>query len=338
MRSRMRVLVAVVIVLSVAAGQALGQARSGGQAEAAPAAAAVNSAATPVQPAAGPAVPAAQPAAPLRRPPRVYYTRTQPSVPTLLIPSAGLKPDQLAAIHEDMQIMSRILDKALGGGDRATYVYSEGKVDPTTGDPFSIPAYSSAAATFRTLLAGPAKCMEAIYLEGFGALFVTRVDFPLAPVKTGVAPPAQPKESVWEQTKQELHGGNRASQAMRATAYGQYYGSGSRAQEYDADKVGQLQKTLLETFEHASNIRHLKPEDSIAVAVLGSEVKGPVEVQYILLPEAGKTPLRSRSTSRAITTRPTALTIRLKKSDVDAFAKDELSFDELREKATILAY
>jgi hypothetical protein len=270
----------------------------------------------------------------------VYYTyKTQPSVPTLLIPSAGLKPDQLAEIHEDMQIMSRILDKALGGGGPATYVYSRGDVDPTTADPFSIPAYPSAATTFRSLLAGPAKCMEAIYLEGFGALFVTRVDFPLAPVKTGWAPPPKPaEESVWEQTKLELRGVTRASQAMRASGYDHYYRSSGRAQEYDAEKVSQLQKTLLETLGHASNIRGLKAEDSVAVAVLGSEVKGPVDVQFILMSETDQTRVGGRSTSRVITTRPTALTIRLKKSDVDAFAQDELSFDELRKKATILAY
>lgn len=350
MRSCMRVLTTVAIVLSLTTGHALGQARSPGQAESTFAPAAVNPAATPGQPAPGTGVPAAQPVAPAgqrtprydRRQPaqaaavrdgRVYYTRPQPSVPTLLIPSAALKPDQLAQIHEDMQIMSRILDKALGAGTPATYAYGDAQYPGYPAEQFT-----SAADTFRTLLAGPAKCMEAIYLEGFGALFITRVDFPLAPVKTDQAPPEQAEESVWERAKQELHGQKPAWAGIRASGYNHIYGGGSRAKEYDAEKVEQLQKKLLETLEHASNIRGLKAEDSVAVAVLGSEVKGPLLAGYILMAQTGEARSVTRYSSGGTTTRPTALTIHVKKSDVDAFAQDELSFDALRKKATILAY
>ena len=261
-------------------------------------------------------------------------------MPTLLIPSAGLEPPQLAEIHKDMQIMSRILDKALASVGPARYAYHPGaNVDPTIDDPFSRPAYASAAATFRSLLAGPTKCMEAVYLDGFGALFVTRVDFPVAPVQSGEVPSKTAEESVWEQTKQELRGVTRASQAMRASGYDHYYGSGSRAQEYEEQRVYQLARTLLAALGEASNIRGLRAEDSVAVAVLGGVVKGPLVFEYPLFPEDDAEPrVRGESTSRVIAARPTALTIRLKKSDIDAFAHNDFSFDTLRRKATILAY
>ena len=376
MRSNKRVLAAVVIVLSVAAGHALGQARSTGEisptfapAGASPAAQPSDPrslsdpvpdlapAATPpgpiqpVQPDADPFERPSEPVAPRRAvqpgvPPsygrspaardplagtgQVYYARKQPTVPMLLIPSAELKPDQLAEIREDMEIMSRILDKALGAGNQAAYVSWDASVDP-----FALREYTSAAATFRSLLAGPAKCMEATYLEGFGALFITRVDFPLAPVQTGKAPPKPEKESVWEQTKREMHGVKHAWGGVRATGHASPLdGRVSGPEDYDAEKVEQLQKKLLEALRHASNIRCLKAEDSVAVAVVGSQIKYPMDVPYYLPAPPSSPP----PTHTAILTQPTALTIRLKKSDCDAFAQDELSFDELREKATILAY
>ena len=87
----------------------------------------------------------------------------------LVIPLDEIKAEDLAAITEDIGIMCRVLDKKLEQEARIT--------------------------TRRTLLPfGDNTETEGIYLEGYGALFLLNVNFPLVP------PPETKKE---EQPKEE---------------------------------------------------------------------------------------------------------------------------------------
>jgi hypothetical protein len=93
---------------------------------------------------------------------------------------------------------------------------------------------------------------------------------------------------------------------------------------------------LLEALKNAANIRGLKPEDSVTVSVTGlaqarpkmvSVKNGSIETTRLIAPPPG-------SGARSAT----MMTIRVKKSDVDALAKGSLNFDEFRKRARITTY
>jgi len=162
--------------------------------------------------------------------------------------------------------------------------------------------------------------------------------------------------SLWEETRREVRG----IPAPKPEAKG---AREAPAQEYDAKKVDKLKQTLLETLKHATNIRNLKPEESIAVAVLGYEKKsgelltastlavrdiGQVidfEIQIEDDPVTGMGRLVTTPRFKPLQSLPqageagrTVLTIHVKKADVDAFAKGELTLEQFGERAAILAY
>ncbi len=84
----------------------------------------------------------------------------------LVIPSTEMKPEDIAAVMEDMSIMLRILDKSLGQ-QRLTATRTGVFFDRNT-DPWS------------EVFVGRSSATQAIYLEGFGSLFLIGVDFPLS--------------------------------------------------------------------------------------------------------------------------------------------------------------
>jgi len=118
-------------------------------------------------------------------------------------------------------------------------------------------------------------------------------------------------------------------------------------EEYSAEKVSNLKNALIEALKDATNIRNLKSDDSITVCVFGgSTLPGNSRAHTQMLPGlpgvtgyagtamAGQTPFgRVRLVMRG-----TVLTIRAKKSDVDAFAKGKLNLDEFRKKTSLTTY
>jgi len=242
-------------------------------------------------------------------------------------------------IVEDMEIMSQILDKALGRrspGRVARHVTKA--VDDVLARAKRNPVFP----------AGPYDQTRGVFLEGYGAMFLTEVDYPLTPGPDKSAQPEQREveKSIWEETKRELGFTRKPKPTAKVVWQGEAdidfiyhpdgtYSSSSRLIRYDAKRVEQLQKTLLETLKHATNIRSLKPEDSVAVVVQGASMAGLVVVDTaspgaLVYPSSGAVFDKSGGC--------TMLTIRVKKSDVDAFARGELPFDEWQKRATIVAY
>jgi hypothetical protein len=231
----------------------------------------------------------------------------------LVVPAAELKPEDLAAITEDMTVMSRIFDNKLS---QARLTTARGSLFVGF-DPFSM--HSSGTT-------------EAIYLEGYAALFLMKVNFPLSP-----SPEAQEEKKtevedtdpLWTETKQEIYAPEEADRRRR---------TGDRPEEkYDAEKVEELEKTLIKTLKHATNIRTLKPDQLVILTVIGDRSQSGITTvtrsrifrgrstgrsSRVILPEPG---------AEAGSFLPTVLTICAKKSDIDAFAKGELSFDQFRE-------
>ena len=235
----------------------------------------------------------------------------------LVIPAAQMKVEDLAAITEDMSVMSRIFDNKLSQAHLTTGRASLFVVL----DPFS--GHNSGT-------------IEAIFLEDYGALFLMKVNVLLSP------PPEEPEEKeteeedtdpLWTQMRQEIYAPEEADRRRR---------SDDRPEEkYDVEKVEELKETLIKTLKHAANIRALKPDQLVILTVIGGRSQS-----------GTRTVTRTRSYSYGRDSRifrtepgagsgsfsPTVLTIRAKKSDIDAFAEGKLNFDQFTEKTQLLSY
>ncbi len=232
----------------------------------------------------------------------------------LVIPAAQMKVEDLAAITEDMSVMSRIFDNKLSQAHLTTGRASLFVVL----DPFS--GHNSGT-------------VEAVYLEGYAALFLMKVNFPLSP-----SPEAQEEKKteeedtdpLWTQMRQEIYAPEETGRRPRT----------DRPEEkYDAEKVEELKETLIKTLKHAANIQALKPDQSVILTVIGDQSQSgtaTVTQSYLYGRSTGRSSRMIRRApvvpTVAASLLPTVLTICVKKSDIDAFAKGELSFDQFRER------
>ncbi len=231
----------------------------------------------------------------------------------LVIPAAEMKLEDLATITEDMSVMSRIFAKKLSPARLTT---GRGGWYVEDYNPF----FGRDNGT-----------IEAVYLEGFAALFLMRVNFPISP-----SPEAQEekkteeedKDPLWTQMRQEIYAPEEADRRRR---------SDDRPEEkYDAEKVEELKETLIKTLKHAANIRALKPEQSVILTVIGGRSQsGTRTTTRSYSYGRGRRIVRTAPGVETGAFPPTVLTICAKKSDIDAFAKGELSFDQFRERTKI---
>jgi hypothetical protein len=283
-----------------------------------------------------PEIPAA-PAAPT--PPSISFNRAWSSRPggagsVLVIPSAEIKAEDVVAIAEDMNVMSRIFEKNL---EQARIATARGGLFAGSRDPL-------------VAFLGGGGAIESMYLQGCGALFLMKVDFPLsAPPQVEEEKQAEQKaesDPVWEQMRREMY-------------EPQEVGRGSQKEpeeKYDAGKVESLKITLIKALKHTANIRSLKPDESVILTVTGSGESAGARVaaihgRSVLLSHRNQVVVQEKSGDGTAKTKiveapsssqtpyfsPTALVIRAKKSDIDEFAKGTLDADQFRQRAQVLA-
>src|SRR5262249_18201559 len=109
------------------------------------------------------------------------------------------------------------------------------------------------------------KPVRSMFLDGYGALFMVNVGFPLLPPasKPETAKEENSTDSAWQEAERELYGCGPEFKTF-----------GAATEPYDDEKVDKLKDALLEALKNASNIRNLKPDDSITVCVFGSAAGG----------------------------------------------------------------
>jgi len=203
----------------------------------------------------------------------------------LLVLTSPTKAEDLANVTLDLNIMSRILDNKLGRAQRRARFGSLIELDDLLGG-------SRQPGATQT---------QAMYVQGYAALFFMNVDFPLSPppqvqvqkVKEGADP-------VWEQTKR----GMMASDKELGLEY--MHQRDVAARQYDKDTVEQLKATLIKALKHAANIRNLKADESVILMASGTEASSLI------------------------------LTIRAKKADMDAYSTGKMTDDEFRQRTAIL--
>ncbi len=252
----------------------------------------------------------------------------------LVIPSAEIKAEDVAAITEDMNVMSRIIEKNL----------EQARVAPARSGFFALNHDPLV-----TLLGGGGT-IESMYLQSYGALFLMRMDFPLsAPPAVEEEKPAEKEaqsDPVWQEMRREMYEPQEAARGSRKEP----------EQKYDAEKVENLKTTLIKALKHAANIRSLKSDESVILTVTGSSKSSggrmvPIHSRTASLVQRNQVVVQEKAgdgtaTAGVIATpssdqttyfSPTALVIRAKKSDIDEFAKGTLDADQFRQRVQVLA-
>lgn len=162
------------------------------------------------------------------------------SVPPVVIQFGGRDSAAIAAMEEDLAVMTHIIDRAL---ERM----GENEPDEKMG----IKLYYTSGG----------KSVRALYLDNFGPLFLVKVNFPVhAPGSTEAKPAEQEEDSEWNRARRALYG-------QPEDARWQGVSSGV---PYQAERVESLKKQLAAALKNASNMKQVKPDEHITITVFGS--------------------------------------------------------------------
>lgn len=268
---------------------------------------------------------------------RAMFSGSSGSNSVFIVPNREIKAEELLKINEDINVMSRIFEDKLNQVryDRSdiewSFVGNRWRSDP-----------------YRRYLGFGSDKTGCMYLQGYGALFLMNVDFPLSalpetekqqeekPIKENV-------DQVWEKTRQQIYEPQETS----------LQGRGEKHQEvkYDAEKVEKLKTTLIESLKHAANIRILKPDESVIISIQGIGVPSNKIVGIIDSPGTDQKFVIEKSGGKQVTkvytgdlpedllfSAPTVLVIRAKKIDIDSFAEGSMDLNGFRQCVQILSY
>jgi hypothetical protein len=272
-------------------------------------------------------VPAAAPRSP-RPPGRVaQYVRTQQTSPfymafgnpggegtSLVIRSSETDPKNLSAVEEDLNVMSRILAKAAEARE------------------------NSPEKAMGIRLSSFGEGVKNLHIDGYGDIFLLKVNFPLSgpPDETATTEAKEPANSTWEQAKRELygpHGGGSPFEEWQTETVNK------PRESYNPKRVERLKDSLLEALKNAANIRSLKDDDVVTVVVTSGEAGHNTFVNKAMV-EAGLTVARGGEVEhgKPANHQKSTLTLRAKKSDIDAFAHEKTNLDAFRKKVAIALY
>jgi hypothetical protein len=236
------------------------------------------------------------------------------TVTVFLVPSASMNNQELSAINNEMNIMSNIIV------DNLQQFRTNPASDASPSGPFpsgpigisrGIRDINEIRNSFRRQTEERPAHIDGIYIQEYGAIFKTSVNFPLSDAN--------------EQKDQVTQG---QSSGQNTTT--------SSDVPYDAQKVEKLKTVMIEALKHVSNIKALKSNESVTISIEGSGGR---------TSGGGYGSFSSRSgISQTVTSvqlvgpRPAVIQISSKKSDIDAFAKGELNLEKFRQKIQIISY
>lgn len=239
-----------------------------------------------------------------------------------VLPQDGAKGEDLAITIRDAQVMSRILDHVL---KRPRWI---GGVFYDYGDFFQEDSHP----------------IQATYVQGYGVMFFVEVDFPLVqtPKAEQEQQPAEAEEghvdTVWRQAELGMLSSAKSGDPQQLDSPGV--------------KAEHLKTELTKVLRHASNIRNMKAEEWVVISVTGeghSEEGLAFFMAYTITPhlsEEGQVGVEVRVDGREVSDaneveayylrlnypQSSVLTLRAKKSDVDAFGKGKLDYEEFLQR------
>jgi hypothetical protein len=234
----------------------------------------------------------------------------------LVVPTPDLPPARVADLTQDLSVMCRIF------GTSVPFTAS-GKppVRPVRDD------------VFYGIVLGPmTRGAQALYLDGYGALFFLNVDYPLAPTEAQEQAQTQtpePADPVWARTVREMSG---QAEEEPQTA--------RNAPMYSAQRVEDLRQAIIKTLVHGSNIR-MRPQDVITLVVgeldnKRSNFRVLPTIRFDLATTGFVAATASRSQPATRSPAATLLILHVAKADVDAFAKNQLTLEQFTKKVQAL--
>lgn len=165
---------------------------------------------------------------------------------TLVIPVPDATAEQVGQIREDLTIMSRVLQKAASPETKGN---SRFRFD------------------FGDVRFGGRSDLDALFIEGFGAVFLLEVDFPLsAPVKEAAkkSDAKEKKDSAWEEARREVAGKGDPDELLDDEEFDE-----EAAGKFDEAKVERLKERVTAALKSAANVRCLNGSDKVVVQVTG---------------------------------------------------------------------
>lgn len=244
------------------------------------------------------------------------FPRSAPRKPVIV----GAMGDAKArtSMEEDLNVMMRILEKAAGGKDESR---------PTAG---GIELFSF----------GKSSSPRVFYIEGHGAMFVLNVRHPLLPPppKDDSARTNEQTNTEWEKAREEVYG--------RRTRFEEFKFNNGPGEEFDSQRVDDLKQQLIDDLVNAKNIRGLKPDDFVTVVVLGGGTRGSVVRRETRAPGGRGGGGRGGDNHMAVEINAsgadggtqTTMTLRAKKSDIDAFASGKMEAEDFTKKVSAQIY
>lgn len=226
-------------------------------------------------------------------------------VPPVMIRFSEMDAKASAALEEDLFVMARVISRTLERAHADVVDYK-----------LNVPM----------LLTGSGRSVRPLYIEGLGPLFMIKVNFPLLPAPKGNAQANKPApaDSEWTTAHREVFGTAEVAWPDESPA---------RNSIYNEEKVELLKKELLGGLRNASNIRGLAPGEFVNIAVFGHASL------------RGKSSYAGRGGGYGDTNpaeygvdKGSVLTLRARKSDIDAFAAGKLDTDAFRTKVLMTAY
>jgi hypothetical protein len=251
----------------------------------------------------------------------VHLPRSTKTGRTLVVQTSNPDATAIADAEEDLSVMALILRKATGDTRDDKRMAMGIEVDST--------------------VFGSSSGARNMYVEGYGALFLLSVRFPLiAPQeKAEEATTKDEPESDWAEARAEFLRGERNTVELQFervwNSVSQLRGDRLAPEEYDADKVEELKTDLLQSLKNATHIRALKPEEFVTVVIQGAEA---ARAEKTVTRTGGNVSVKVSSKRGDSRRGETVMTIRVKKSDADAFAKGNLDLAGFRQKASVQTY
>ncbi len=248
---------------------------------------------------------------------------TSRSAAVFIVPAQPMTTEELTSITEDVNVMRRIFENKLR---QANLLPPAGPLSVFLGG--GRPYFGGAEGDVG----------RAMYLQGYGVLFVMDVDYPLAPgpqVEPNDTPePRVEGDPLWARTRDETYQPQRLDRKK---------GAAESRPTYSVEKVENLKTTVIQTLVHAANIRALTPEESVIVRLTGSPESDVFAGETIAIPGTGQILVKTsnndlRIMERSLTeTALTVLTIRAKGADIKARAEGKLTEEQFRQRVQILS-
>lgn len=229
---------------------------------------------------------------------------------TLIIPKEATPAKSLSESEEDLNVMARILEKAIGHDENRAM-----------------------GIVVRDAIIGNGSGLRNLYIEGYGTLFFLNVNFPLLapPAETSEPTRAEETNSEWEQTKRELYSPPGTPPGFQERMRVVIGGSDS-TEPYDAGRVEELKHDLMAALKNASHIRGLKADEMVTVVVSGRNAS----LNASLPRESAGS--RRVGPPTASNNRNTRMILSARKSDVDASQKGDLDAPGFEKKVSVVVY